>query len=116
MTKEDLRKNVWQLLEDNGVRCFPLSPSGHGVPNFVGADRAAQRLTELAVWKKARTLKVGADAPQLPVRRRALAEGKLLYMALPHLRTEKAGTRSATIGVSSVTGASTGGCSSSGVK
>jgi 5-formyltetrahydrofolate cyclo-ligase len=87
MTKEDLRRKVWQLLEHNAVQRFP---GAHGrIPNFVGAERAAARLTELAVWKKARAIKINPDAPQLPVRRQALADGKVVYMAVPALRTEK---------------------------
>jgi 5-formyltetrahydrofolate cyclo-ligase len=34
-------------------------------------------------------VKANADAPQLPVRARALAEGKLLYMAVPRLADER---------------------------
>jgi 5-formyltetrahydrofolate cyclo-ligase len=87
MTKEDLRRKVWQLLEHNGVQRFPGT---HGrIPNFIGAERAATRLAELAVWKKARAIKINPDAPQLPVRRQALSDGKILYMAVPRLRTEK---------------------------
>jgi 5-formyltetrahydrofolate cyclo-ligase len=87
MTKEDLRRKVWQLLEHHNVHRFP-GVQGR-IPNFVGAERAAHRLAELAVWKKARAIKVNPDAPQLPVRRRALADGKVVYMAIPRLRTEK---------------------------
>lgn len=87
MTKEDLRRKVWQLLEQNGVQRFP--GTGGRIPNFIGAERAAARLGELAVWKKARTIKINPDAPQLPVRRQALLDGKILYMAVPRLRTEK---------------------------
>jgi len=87
MTKEDLRRKVWQLLEHNAVQRFPGT---HGrIPNFIGSERAAARLAELAVWKKARTIKMNPDAPQLAVRRLALAEGKILYMAVPRLRAEK---------------------------
>ncbi len=87
MTKEDLRRKVWQLLEHNGVQRFP---GAHGrIPNFVGAERAAARLTELAVWKKARAIKINPDAPQLAVRRQALTDGKVVYLAVPFLRTEK---------------------------
>ncbi len=87
MTKEDLRRKVWQLLEHNGVQRFPGTQGR--IPNFIGAERAAARLAELAVWKKARAIKVNPDAPQLPVRRQALADGKVLYMAVPRLRSEK---------------------------
>jgi 5-formyltetrahydrofolate cyclo-ligase len=34
-------------------------------------------------------VKANPDAPQLPVRRRALAEGKIVYMAVPRLSDEK---------------------------
>ena len=34
-------------------------------------------------------LKCNPDAPQLPVRRLALAEGKVVYMAVPRLRADK---------------------------
>ncbi len=87
MTKEDLRRKVWQALEQNNVQRFPGAQGR--IPNFIGAERAATRLAELAVWKKARAIKINPDAPQLPVRRQALAEGKVLYMAVPRLRTEK---------------------------
>jgi len=87
MTKEDLRRKVWQLLEQNAVQRFP---GAHGrIPNFLGAERAAIRLTELAVWKKARAIKMNADAPQLAVRRHALLHGKVVYLTVPGLRTER---------------------------
>lgn len=34
-------------------------------------------------------IKVNPDAPQIPVRRMALHEGKTVYMAVPKLRAEK---------------------------
>src|SRR5919109_1295498 len=57
-----------------------------GFPNFVGAERAADRLCELDVWKRAKVLKCNPDSPQRPVRLRALEEGKTVYMAVPRLR------------------------------
>ena len=87
MTKEDLRQKVWQLLEHHAVQRFP---GAHGrIPNFIGSERATARLTELAVWKKARVIKIDPEAPQLSVRRQALTDGKVVYLALPALRTEK---------------------------
>ncbi|GGL32796.1 hypothetical protein GCM10011588_54540 [Nocardia jinanensis] len=58
----------------------------HGyMPTFFGAEAAADRLAELPVWKRARVVKAVPDTAQLPVRARALAEGKLVYMAVPDL-------------------------------
>src|SRR5215467_13129936 len=82
--KQDIRENVWQAMEKPGVRRF-RGPRGR-IPNFVGAERAADRLSELGVWKQAKVLKCNPDSPQRPVRLRALKEGKLVYMAVPRLR------------------------------
>ena len=41
------------------------------------------------MWKKARVIKIDPEAPQLSVRRQALTDGKVVYLALPALRTEK---------------------------
>jgi len=87
MTKRELREKVWELLRRCCVVRFPGTQSR--IPNFVDADRAARLLAELAVWRRAVAVKVSADAPQLLVRRLAIEDGKLLYMAVPQLRTEK---------------------------
>ena len=65
-------------------------PGAYGrIPNFVGAPKARDRITELEVWQAARTIKCNPDSPQRPVRKRALEEGKLIYMPVPRLTTEK---------------------------
>jgi 5-formyltetrahydrofolate cyclo-ligase len=43
----------------------------------------------LPEWQRAETIKANPDAPQLPVRARALADGKRLYMAWPTLAHNK---------------------------
>ena len=55
------------------------------IPNFTGAEAAAERLRELPEWQQARTLKANPDSAQLPVRQRALQDGKTVYMAVPRL-------------------------------
>src|SRR3989442_14234372 len=87
MTKAEIRQKVWQTIQREGAARFP---GAYGrVPNFVGAEQAAQLLREMAVWRRALVVKINPYAPQLPVRRLALAEGKIIYMAVPRLRTEK---------------------------
>lgn len=61
-------------------------PPHDRIPNFAGADGAANRLQETDAWTEAETIKANPDAPQLPVRRAALRAGKTLYMAVPRLR------------------------------
>jgi 5-formyltetrahydrofolate cyclo-ligase len=83
-TKQDIRDQVWQALEKSRVGRFPGTRGR--IPNFVGAERAADRLCELDVWKHAKVLKCNPDSPQRPVRLRALKAGKIVYMAVPRLR------------------------------
>ena len=85
-TKQQLREQVWAALRAGGAARFPGAEGR--IPNFVGAEAAADRLARLPEWKKAAALKVNPDAPQLPVRRRALLEGKRVFMAVPRLTEE----------------------------
>ena len=74
----------------SGRRCrFRGSPGfprpDNRIPNFVGAEAAAAASAATEEWEAARTVKSNPDSPQLPVRVRALEDGKLLYMAVPRL-------------------------------
>ena len=80
--KEAVRDRVWRLLEREGA--VPTGSYGK-IPGFYGAEATAERLAELDVWKRAHTVKANPDWAQLPVRIRALREGKLLYMAVPKM-------------------------------
>jgi 5-formyltetrahydrofolate cyclo-ligase len=88
MDKQDCRERIWDALETEGIARFPFPPHGR-IPNFEGAADAVERLAEQPEWKRAETVKANPDAPQLPVRRRALREEKTLYMAQPRLRDRK---------------------------
>src|SRR4051812_9842136 len=81
--KAALREAVWRAMAVPGIRRFP-SPDNR-IPNFVGAEDAANRLATTDAWVKAGTVKSNPDSAQLPVRVRALDDGKLLYMAVPRL-------------------------------
>jgi 5-formyltetrahydrofolate cyclo-ligase len=74
---------VWEA----GAGRFPYG-SGR-IPNFAGAPRAAERLAELPEWQRARVLKCNPDYAQMPVRKLALRQGKLIYMAVPRLQGVK---------------------------
>jgi len=86
--KQEIRQRIWRAMTEAGVGRFPLPLTGR-IPNFEGAEAAARRLAELDVWRRARAIKANPDAPQRPVRWRALQEGKIVYMAVPRLRSEK---------------------------
>jgi 5-formyltetrahydrofolate cyclo-ligase len=85
MEKQAVRERIWDLLEAEGVARFPFPPHGR-IPNFAGAEEAAERLAETAVWDRAGTIKANPDAPQRPARRRALEAGKVVYVAVPRLQ------------------------------
>jgi 5-formyltetrahydrofolate cyclo-ligase len=85
LSKIEARARVWREMEIRGVGRFP-GAAGR-IPNFVGAERAALQLQGLRAWREAKTIKVNPDAPQLPVRRMALREGKVVYMPVPRLRS-----------------------------
>jgi 5-formyltetrahydrofolate cyclo-ligase len=86
--KQEVRERVWDLLQREGAARFPGARGR--IPNFRGAERAADRLGELPEWGTAQVVKSNPDSPQLPVRRLARTEGKTLYMALwDHLDDEK---------------------------
>ncbi len=84
-TKSGLRKACWQAIRDAGAARFP-GVEGR-IPNFVGAEAAAERLAATEAWQRATVLKCNPDSPQRAVRRRALEEGKLVFMAVPRLRS-----------------------------
>ncbi len=80
--KEQLRQRIWSELQQQGAA--KRNPFGH-IPNFVGAELAAQQLAGLEMWQAAQVVKCNPDSPQQPVRLQALADGKVLYMAVPQL-------------------------------
>ena len=79
---------MWALLTERKVGRFPM-PLHDRIPNFVGAEAAARRLTELPEWRAARRIKCNPDAPQRAVRLAALRDGKTVVMAVPRLRAER---------------------------
>ncbi len=81
--KAALREEVWSAMRTAKVARFP-GAAGR-IPNFTGAEAAAERLRGTPPWQAARTLKANPDSAQLPVRQRALEDGKTVYMAVPRL-------------------------------
>ena len=61
---------------------FPR-PVHHRIPNFVNADRAADRLAQLPEFVAARTVKVNPDTPQKRVRRRWQIEDDVTGSTIP---------------------------------
>src|ERR1700722_7690716 len=80
--KAVIRERVWSGLAEPQVN---VGPAFDRIPNFVGADVAAKRLSELDEWRRARVVKCNPDPPRIPIRLRALYDGKLLFSPVPYL-------------------------------
>jgi 5-formyltetrahydrofolate cyclo-ligase len=81
--KAALRDEVWTALTEARAARFP--GARNRISNFTGAEAAAELLRGTDVWRTARTIKSNPDSAQLPVRQRALEDGKTVYMAVPRL-------------------------------
>ncbi len=84
--KDKLRTEIWSLLKQQAAS---VGDSFGHIPNFVGAQVAAEKLATLPMWQQAKTIKCNPDSPQFPVRMRALQDGKRLYMAVPRLTDDR---------------------------
>ena len=88
MDKQTIRETVWDRLSEDGIARFPFPPHGR-IPNFDGADVAAEVVCHRHEWQQASVIKCNPDSPQRPIREQALVAGKLVYMAVPRLRDER---------------------------
>jgi len=83
--KRLLREEIWIKLERNGIARFPLPCYGR-IPNFVGSEKAAEKVRLLKEWKEAKVIFANPDYAQQKVREHALLDGKILIMASPKLK------------------------------
>jgi len=83
--KRSIRERIWRLMEEKDIARFPRPVFGR-IPNFVGAERAAENLRKTAEWKKSETIFVNPDSPQKQVRFFALVDSKKLIMASPRIK------------------------------
>ncbi|MEM3031753.1 MAG: 5-formyltetrahydrofolate cyclo-ligase [Nitrososphaerota archaeon] len=83
--KEAIRRYVWKRLEEGGVTRFPKPVLGR-IPNFAGAEKAANLLRGSEAYRRAEVVKVNPDSPQRPVREMTIMDGKTLVMPTPRIR------------------------------
>jgi len=84
-SKSEIREKIWNRMEEEGVARFPTPIKGR-IPNFVGAEKAAEKLKEVPVFRNAKRVKVNPDSPQNSVRAEVVKRGKVLFMPTPRLR------------------------------
>lgn len=85
--KDAIREWMWTALEQ--AKVVRTKNVHDKIPHFRGAEEAAERVFELQVWQQAKVIKSNPDKAQRPLRQRALEEGKVVYMAVPRLRSEQ---------------------------
>ncbi len=86
-SKDEVRETVWSAMEAAGAA--HTKKLHDKIPHFRGFEEAAARVFDLPVWQAARVVKGNPDKAQRPLRRQALAEGKVVYMAVPRLKQEQ---------------------------
>ncbi|HKJ66923.1 MAG TPA: 5-formyltetrahydrofolate cyclo-ligase [bacterium] len=84
--KDDARQYVWDTMQSQKIARFPFPPH-HRIPNFAGAEEAANQLMRHPLVQSAGKIKVNPDAPQRYVRLKALEQGITVYMPTPRLRS-----------------------------
>jgi len=84
-SKAEAREAVWAALSARRLARFPFPIRGR-IPNFKGAEQAAENLFTLEPWKSAKRLKINPDSPQRPLRELALRRGITYFMPTPRLK------------------------------
>nr|CAI5819484.1 unnamed protein product [Callosobruchus analis] len=84
VTKESIREEVWSNFKKNKIALYP-GPYFR-IPNFKGAEKAAEKLIELPEFKEVKSVEVNPDKPLEPSRRVVLENGKDLYVPSPRIQ------------------------------
>ncbi len=84
-SKDDIRRYVYKKLMEYGVAKPPFPIEGR-IPNFQGADEAAERMLDIREFVDAKVVKINPDSPQRPVRLLSLNMGKLVVMPTPRIK------------------------------
>ncbi|QGR19013.1 5-formyltetrahydrofolate cyclo-ligase [Stygiolobus azoricus] len=72
-------------MEETNIAAFPRPVFGR-IPNFKGAEKAAEKLLSTPEFQKAKFIKVNPDSPQRYVRELALRQGKIVLVPTPRLK------------------------------
>lgn len=83
--KAQARKAVWDALTEKKAARFPFPAHGR-IPNFKGAQKAAERLLAHPAFRGVRVIKVNPDSPQRWVRKLALERGITVVTPTPRLK------------------------------
>lgn len=84
--KDAIRDEIWGALERDGIAVGDASSSN---PDFAGAEAAAALLAATPEWQAAKVIQTSADPSLVPVRLRALTEGKTVFVPVPDLSRQR---------------------------
>ncbi len=84
-SKQAARDWVWEQLTAQRQARFPFPVVGR-IPNFAGAEQAAERLLDHPIFAGVEHIKCNPDSPQKPLRRMALERGITVYVPTPRLK------------------------------
>ncbi|MFA9556400.1 5-formyltetrahydrofolate cyclo-ligase [Evansella sp. AB-rgal1] len=84
-SKQEIREEIWEKMMTEKVGRFPFPLKGR-IPNFKGAEKAAQFVFQMEEYIHAKVVKVNPDSPQLPIRAQVLKDGKTLLVPTPRLK------------------------------
>ncbi|MGM0555870.1 MAG: 5-formyltetrahydrofolate cyclo-ligase [Myxococcota bacterium] len=85
MKKPKIRDRIWTELRDQKQARFPFPIQGR-IPNFKGAEDAAERLLDHAIFEGVERIKCNPDSPQKYLRRMALERGITVFVPTPRLK------------------------------
>ncbi|MBC7194573.1 MAG: 5-formyltetrahydrofolate cyclo-ligase [Caldisericia bacterium] len=84
-SKEEIRNFVWKRMEEEGITDFPKPVFGR-IPNFKFSDKTCEKLRNLDEYRNAKVIFVAPDSPIRRAREIILEDGKILVVALPHIK------------------------------
>ncbi|MGC9089611.1 MAG: 5-formyltetrahydrofolate cyclo-ligase [Caldisericia bacterium] len=84
-SKEEIRNFVWKKMEKEGLSDFPKPIFGR-IPNFISSVKTCEKIRDITEYKKAKVIFVAPDSPVRRAREIILEDGKLLVVALPHIK------------------------------
>lgn len=84
-SKEEIREKIWKLMEENKIADFPQPCYGR-IPNFKSSYTACEQIKQLLEFKNAKCVFCAPDYVLKRVREIVLEKGKILAVALPHMR------------------------------
>lgn len=80
VTKRAIRLETWQRIKDQKLSPLRRFTVFNKIPNFIGADKAAELLAETDEFKKANSIKVNIDLAQEQVKLEVMKANKTLFV------------------------------------